>query len=97
MLPGERQVAGLTCSEVLADLSAYLDGELEPGRKAQIEGHVSECQTCASFGASFGSLLADVRARMTQPEPVPADVEARLKHHLRSILEPPTRRATRRS
>ena len=89
MLPGERQVAGLTCSEVLADLSAYLDGELDAARKAQIEGHVSECQACATFGAAFGSLLAEVRTRMQQPEPVPADVEARLRSRLCNILEEP--------
>lgn len=78
MLPGERTVAGLTCSEVLAELSAYLDRELPAERAGAIEAHVRECQACATFGATFGSLLAEVRARMAAPEPLPADVEARL-------------------
>lgn len=84
MLPGERTVAGLTCSEVLAELSAYLDGELTPERAGGIEAHVRECQACATFGAAFGSLLAEVRARMAAPAALPADVEARLLRALRA-------------
>lgn len=82
MLPGERLVGGLTCSQVLADLSAYLDGELDALRKGQVEAHVSGCQNCATFGASFGSLLAEVRSRLAAPDPVPADVAARLQQAL---------------
>lgn len=87
MLPGERNIAGLTCSEVLADLSAYLDGELAPARAGMIEAHVGECQACATFGADFSRLLAAVRARMAAPETLPTDVEARLAAVLRSSLD----------
>lgn len=79
MLPGERLVGGLTCSQVLADLSAYLDGELDAARKEQVESHVSGCQNCATFGASFGSLLAAVRSHLQAPDPLPDDVAARLR------------------
>ena len=68
MLPGERIVAGISCSEVLADLSGYLDGELDPARVAQIEAHVSDCRVCAAFGDGFGRMLATMRSRMRVPD-----------------------------
>lgn len=79
MRPDERTVAGLTCSEVMTDLSAYLDHELSPERTADLEAHVSACNVCASFGAAFAQLLGQVRERLREPEPVPADVQARLR------------------
>ena len=88
MLPGERLVAGVRCSEVMADLSAYVDRELLPARAAQLEAHVAECQACSRFGAEFNRLLDAVRARLTDPEPLPDDVA----HRLRGALEASARR-----
>lgn len=78
MLPGERLVGSLTCSQVLAELSAYLDGDLDPTRRGQVETHVAACQACATFGAGIARLLAEVRLRMASPDPVPDDIAARL-------------------
>lgn len=83
MLPGERLVGGLWCSQVLADLSSYLDGELEASRRAQLEEHVQHCQVCAEFGSAFGGMLQSVRSGLSRPDSVPADVEARLHQALR--------------
>lgn len=82
MHPCDRNVAGLTCSDVMADLSLYLDHDLSAGRALQIEAHVSECQQCASFGAAFAGLISQVRERLREPDPVPADVESRLRARL---------------
>jgi anti-sigma factor RsiW len=79
MRPTEREVAGLKCSEVMAELSRYLEGDLAPDRSAQIEAHVSECQACAAFGEGFGRMIEAVRTRLGEPEPVPADVAVRLR------------------
>jgi anti-sigma factor RsiW len=84
MRPDDRTVAGLTCSEVMADLSAYLDHELSPARAAHLEAHVSGCELCASFGAAFADLISQVRERLREPDPVPADVQARLRSALTS-------------
>lgn len=82
MRPDERTVAGLTCSEVMADLSAYLDHELPADRAAGLEAHVAGCQLCASFGAGFAGLITQVRERLRDPDPVPDDVAARLRDAL---------------
>ena len=84
MRPTEREVAGLKCSDVMVELSGYLEGDLAPERAAQIEGHVSQCQACAAFGEGFGRMVEAVRTRLSEPEPVPADVEARLRAALGS-------------
>jgi anti-sigma factor RsiW len=85
MHPTERTVAGLTCSAVMADLSAYLDHELPAERAAHIEAHVADCDLCSGFGAAFAVLIDQVRERLREPAPVPADVEARLRSALSSL------------
>lgn len=84
MHPTEREVAGLRCSDVMEQLSAYLEGDLPPGMVAQIESHVAECQACAAFGQAFGGMIAAVRERLREPEPVPGEIAARLQAALRS-------------
>lgn len=79
MLPGERTVAGVSCSDVLADLSAYLDGELDAARVAQLEAHVSNCTVCAAFGDGFGRMLNAMRMRLGAPEALAEDVARRLQ------------------
>lgn len=78
MRPDERIVAGLSCSDVMEDLSAFLDGELPADRREAIGGHVSACSLCATFGEEFATMVAAAREQMGAPDPVPVDVETRL-------------------
>ena len=57
----EREVAGLRCGEVLADLSDYLDGELEPGRRALLDAHLQGCDVCERFGSAFTIAILALR------------------------------------
>lgn len=82
MLPGEREVAGLRCSDVLGRLSDYLDGDLPTPVVRQMAAHVSECHICERFGSHFSAAVAALRATLRDPEPLPSDVEARLKARL---------------
>jgi anti-sigma factor RsiW len=82
MLPGEREVAGLRCVEVLAALSDYLDGTLPDTEVRRITAHVAGCHWCERFGGSFAAAIAGLRATLAEPEPVPADVTDRLKARL---------------
>ncbi len=84
MLPGERRAGGLTCSQVMAALSDYVDGELTTARAAEVEAHVAECQQCARFGRGFSMLLAGMRRHLAAPPPVTAELERRLRDVTRS-------------
>jgi anti-sigma factor RsiW len=80
-MQGEQRVASLLCSEVLADLSDYLDGGLAPAARADIEAHVRGCDACARFGGRFAETVARLR-RSLLDEPVPDDVLARVRARL---------------
>lgn len=82
MLPGEREVAGLRCVEVLAALSDYLDGTLSEADVGRMTAHVAGCHWCERFGGSFGAAVRALRATLADPEPLPEDVEARLRARL---------------
>jgi anti-sigma factor RsiW len=58
----DREVAGLSCRDVLADLSELLDGLLPDSRVAAIHAHLAGCETCARFGGSVGEIVAALRA-----------------------------------
>ena len=37
------------CLELLERLSEYVDGELEPATRAEIEAHMADCPPCVAF------------------------------------------------
>lgn len=81
----ERMVAGLRCTEVLAKLSSYLDGDLNAGERTAIEEHVRGCDWCTKFGEEFVSVVEGLKKSLQQPEPVDEGVEAMILHRLRAL------------
>lgn len=77
----DREVAGIRCSEVLARLSAYLDGELDEVEVARIRGHVAGCNVCERFGGKFADAVSRLREEAL-PEEVPPEVSQRLRRAL---------------
>lgn len=78
--PGhEVVIAGLSCGQVLAALSDYLDGDLPPAARAQVEDHLRGCERCARFGGELRATVRALRARLTAARPVPPAVLARLR------------------
>jgi len=75
----EREVAGLTCSDVMAALSDYVEGGIDAGLGRRIEAHVAACRQCEQFGAGFAALLQGLRRELGAPDPVDAEVLARLR------------------
>lgn len=71
-------VAGVRCREVLDDLSAYLDGELDEARVAQLQAHLAGCDRCARFGGQVARLLGDLRTGLVTPAPLTHEAAARL-------------------
>ncbi len=82
-MESERLIAGLRCSEVLADLSDYLDDQLLLERRAQIESHLRGCAVCERFGGQFGAAIKALRRTLTEPDPLDEGVSARLRDRLR--------------
>jgi anti-sigma factor RsiW len=80
-------IAGLRCTEVLADLSDYIDGQLTPERRGQIEAHLRACAACERFGGRFGAAVAALRRTLTDAEPLDDGVSERLRRRLRRDLD----------
>jgi anti-sigma factor RsiW len=82
----DRIVAGLHCGEVLADLTEYLDGLLQPERMRRIQEHVAGCDLCASFGSELAVAVQALRESLREPAR-DAEVEARLLARLREEVD----------
>ncbi|HEV8660087.1 MAG TPA: zf-HC2 domain-containing protein [Thermoanaerobaculia bacterium] len=80
--PDERVVAGLTCGEVLAALSDFLDNELETEKRQRLIAHVRGCDWCERFGGRFGKIIELLRRELHEAEPLRPEVAARLRERL---------------
>ncbi|MBI2902396.1 MAG: zf-HC2 domain-containing protein [Candidatus Methylomirabilis oxyfera] len=60
----------MRCEEAGSTLLELLEGELPPGRRAEIVGHLEVCAACGNELSAYESLLALVRADPV-PEPSP--------------------------
>lgn len=63
----DRRVGSLTCQEVLALLSDFIDGDLPDASRREVEVHLAGCDTCERFGGRFAAAVAALRAT---PAPV---------------------------
>jgi anti-sigma factor (TIGR02949 family) len=79
-MTAERVVAGLRCTEVLALLVDYLDGELSPADARQLEAHVAGCDQCARFGGRYAGVVRGLQEQLA--EDVPPEVVTRLTARL---------------
>jgi anti-sigma factor RsiW len=75
----EKVVAGISCGEVLGRLSDYLDGDLEPAARAQVEAHLRGCDGCARFGGEFRSTVQALRAHLGAGRGMPDALRRRLR------------------
>jgi anti-sigma factor RsiW len=71
---------GLTCTEVLARLSDYLDDELDPVARGAVEDHLRGCDRCLRFGGAIGAMVRGLRGRLD--DEVPPGVALRLQARL---------------
>lgn len=79
----EREVAGMRCGEVLEILSDYLDGDLSPERRTQVDAHLHGCDVCERFGSLFAAAIQTLRQEdLVQPLEAPVVFERlRLRLH----------------
>ena len=62
-----RNVGGVTCFEVLAQLSDYLDGDLSADDRVKLEAHLAGCDACTRFGGEFGTVMKALREQLGEP------------------------------
>ena len=82
-MDGERTVFGLSCSQVLALLSDYLDHDLAASQQECVEGHLRGCEGCARFGGAFSATVRALREQLAGPQGAPPSVRTRLLEALR--------------
>ena len=81
----DRIIAGLHCGEVLAELTAFLDGGLPSDRARRIQEHVKECEDCERFGSEFSAAVFALREILREPAR-DEEAEARLLARLRTEI-----------
>lgn len=59
----QRVVAGVSCDEVLALLSEFVDGDLDLDVRQRILDHIAGCNWCEEFGGRFSSLVTLLRSQ----------------------------------
>jgi anti-sigma factor RsiW len=52
----------MTCEEVAARVTDYLDGALSPADRARFEAHVAGCDDCRTYVAQFARTLSALGA-----------------------------------
>jgi anti-sigma factor RsiW len=74
----------LKCSDIIRELSSYLNGETDTTLMADLERHLAHCEDCR--------LVVDTTRKTihlfcnSQPAPLPEDVRARLHKALENRL-----------
>ena len=74
----------MNCKGVIRELSNYIDGELEPAIKAELERHLQHCEDCTMIldqTKKSIEILCD-----SEPIPLPPDLHARLHSALRDRM-----------
>ncbi|MBW1800386.1 MAG: zf-HC2 domain-containing protein [Deltaproteobacteria bacterium] len=73
------------CKKYFERISEYLDGELDASICEKINQHLQECPECRNCLESLKKTV-DICKKLP-PETIPEDVQARIREHLRHLLE----------
>ena len=73
------------CQEILASISGYLDGDLDPTACAAIEQHCETCQRCAELVSSLRTTVG--LCRQAANAPLPEDVRRRAQESIRRLID----------
>ena len=80
----------ISCNEVLAELSDYLDGDLTPEFRDALQSHLSHCRTCEVIYDSMHKSLRLVTDSGTfeVPEPITQSLLTKIRVRLRPDFDP---------
>ncbi len=73
----------LSCQEILENLSAYIDAELDPSLCAEIEAHMEGCNPCVAFLNTLKKTVILYKYSGCAEEEVPQEVHIDLHRFLR--------------
>ena len=65
----DHEHGSMTCKEIFASLSEYLDGELDASLCEELEGHLGECPPCVRFLDSLRSTVAHLQSEPSAEMP----------------------------
>lgn len=71
-----------SCDDVIAELSSFVDGELDEQVRRHVESHLRDCRTCTAIYDSTRKSLRIVTDTGTFE--VPADLSGKIMTRLRS-------------
>ena len=71
----------LTCKQFLQELSDYLDDQLDPKLKQELQKHVSECPNCWVVCDTTEKTIKVYKGM--EPQAVPGDIQSRLMEALK--------------
>lgn len=74
-----------SCKEVLANISSYLDGELEATACEAIEQHCATCPSCATVVNGLRETVG--LCRQAGMVPLPDEVKRRARESVRQLLD----------
>ncbi len=80
----------LRCWRARRHVSAYLDGELDPGTARQVETHLGACPTCPPLYASLVGVRATLGGLRDPDTVVDAQIADRIRHGSNSRSGAPT-------
>ena len=72
-------MGSLRCSDVLARLGDYVDGELAATGAAEVEDHLRGCTVCERFGGRFSRAVRAARAALGAAPPADERVLQRVR------------------
>jgi mycothiol system anti-sigma-R factor len=75
----------MDCDEALAELEAYLDGELPREARSRVESHLSECSPCFSRGEFRRRVREIVHHKCGVAVEMPEGVVTRIRSVIASV------------
>jgi predicted anti-sigma-YlaC factor YlaD len=85
-MQSEREVAGLTCGQVLEHLPDYVDQALGAELRLGIEGHLRGCDACERFGGRYAEVARALRRELGAADELPPEAGERLARELARAL-----------
>jgi len=72
----------LSCQQMVELVTEYLDGVMEPRRRAKFEAHLAGCDGCTNYVEQFRTTVSVVgRLEVSDvPEPVMAELISAFRH-----------------